>query len=98
MRLVHKESQKEVQVGDEVFDFRGERAVVVNFSPPRSPASSGKVTVKNPDDDRDQREYYVGVFNMEWIEREDRESPKAVIDDIEALALACNCSSCRGES
>lgn len=62
---------KEVQVGDNARTFRGERCEVAYFRPPRTPASSGKVTLKFTKDDIGM-EYYVSVIGAQWIEREDR--------------------------
>lgn len=71
MRLVYKETGKEVKVGDVVTDSRGRKSVVTYFRQPSSPASSGKISVKE-DDSNWSQEYYVTCFGMEWIEREDR--------------------------
>lgn len=64
MRLIHKDTGKDVQVGDKVVTFRGKNAVVVEFSKPHKPASSGHVIT-------DLGRHYVGVYGLEWIERED---------------------------
>lgn len=72
MRLVYKDTGKEVQIGDKVKTVNGKEVTVTYFRPPHSPASSGKVTVK-ADDDKWSMEYYVSVIGAEWIEREDRE-------------------------
>jgi hypothetical protein len=64
MRLVYKNDGKEVRVGDET-----SKGKVEYFKPPTSPASSGKVLVR---EEGGVREYYVGIINAEWVEREDR--------------------------
>jgi hypothetical protein len=68
-----------VEVGDKVnIAFReGEKpewVYVVYFAPPRSTASSGKVTVTKTKKPRgpEGQEYYVSAIGAEWIEREDR--------------------------
>lgn len=70
MRLIHRKTGKEVKTGETVTDFRGDKAKIVSFSKPHKPASSGKVLVETSAGH--QGEYYVSVFDMEWIEREDR--------------------------
>jgi len=70
MRLVYADTQKEVQVGDEVTDFRGDKCTVLSFKKPHKAASSGHVELR--DDLGQEREYYVTVIGAEWIEREDR--------------------------
>ena len=71
MKLVYKESGKEVQVGDVVILKDGTTALIDSFSKPHKPASSGLVYITT--DTESQVSYYVGVIDAEWIEREDRE-------------------------
>ena len=68
MRLVNKAGM-EVRVGF-ALKFEGKYATIVYMPQPHKPASSGKVTCKF--EDGTEREYYAGVFGLEWIEREDR--------------------------
>lgn len=72
MRLIHKATGAEVQVGDAVTTFRNEPAVVVDWRKPHKPASSGFVTVRFLGEPDYTNEYYAGVVDCEWIEREDR--------------------------
>ena len=72
MRLVYKETGKEVKVGDVVETSRGEKCEVRYFRPPHKPSSEGKVTVQFGEDKFNCMEYYVSVIGAEWIEREDR--------------------------
>ncbi len=65
MRLIHKSTGKEVQIGDAVTSFRGEAATVSYVSKPHSPASTGRVGV-------DGGEFFPSVFDLEWVDREDR--------------------------
>jgi hypothetical protein len=69
MRLVYKETGKEVKVGDVVDGFRG-RYKVLSFNEPHKASSEGKVYVE--ENDGFKRECYVSVIGAEWIEREDR--------------------------
>jgi hypothetical protein len=72
MRLVYMATGKPVAVGD-VVTIRGETAKVTFFRPPRKPSSSGHVSVEfGGHPGHDCHEYYVGVIDAEWIEREDR--------------------------
>lgn len=74
MRLVYTKDGSEVKVGDEVVvEYRREKEcfVVEYFRKPHSPASSGKVTVRN--EEGLSCEFYVSIIGAEWIEREDRE-------------------------
>lgn len=72
MRLVYKDTQKEVKVGDICKLKDGTECMVNYYRKPQSPASSGKVTVQFGEDRFNTMEYYVGVIGAEWIEREDR--------------------------
>ena len=71
MRLIHKATGKEVQVGDTVRTHRGQKATVVFFVEPHKPEAEGRITVQE-EDFAWQNTYYVSVFGCEWIEREDR--------------------------
>ena len=70
MKLVFKGTNKEVKKGDKLTDFRGETAYAGYFREPTH--GEGKICVakkkKDLDDPRESREYYVGVFNLEWVE------------------------------
>jgi len=84
VRLVYKDTQQEVKVGDfNTLDSTGETVKVISFQKPHKPSSSGKVVVEfvpapgNTGAIGTQQEYYVSVIGAEWIEREDRgEAPK----------------------
>lgn len=73
MKLIHIDlngKQSDVDVG---FRFNyGEDHIleVVTCHLPHKASSGGKVTCKYPDGS--MREYFTSIFDMEWIEREDR--------------------------
>lgn len=71
MRLVYKGTDIEVKVGDEVTDFRGEKSIVTYFREPHKSSSCGKISTRKDGSSYD-RESYVSVYGLEWIEREDR--------------------------
>jgi hypothetical protein len=71
MRLVYKDSGKEVKTGD-VVHINNVPHYVQFFSKPHKPSSSGHVVVREMSDTRLGAEYYVGVIGAEWIEREDQ--------------------------
>ena len=73
LKLYHKNG-KEVKVGDEVVDFRGEKAIVVSTILPKHEGSSGRVCVKQEGENW-ERCYYPSVFDLEWKE--------AIVEDIE---------------
>ena len=66
MRLIHKNTGKLVEVGDTITNFRGEETVIKSFSEPHKPSSQGKVFTATG------YEYYVGVYDMKWVDRDDR--------------------------
>ena len=74
MKLVHTATGQEVKVGDKVrFSKSGEEAYVSYFRKPHSPASNGHISVTDTLENQDDCfEYYVSVFDLEWIDREDR--------------------------
>lgn len=72
MRLVYKDTQEEVVIGDQHTLRDGDVVQVTYFRTPHKPASEGKVSVAALDGTGGTREYYVGVIGAQWIEREDR--------------------------
>jgi hypothetical protein len=64
MKLVHEATGVEVQIGEEVTDFRGDKATVTGFGTPRSPASEGRVHVKQEGFDC---EFYPSVFGLKIV-------------------------------
>lgn len=72
MKLIHRTSGAIVQIGDRVKTFRGEAATVTGWREPHKPASSGYVSIAI-DGLTGSAEYHVGVANLEWIDREDRD-------------------------
>jgi hypothetical protein len=71
MRLVHDDTGLEVEVGETVTDFRGEKARVVSIERPHHAGSTGRIYVQPLFAEWTQG-YYPSVFNCTWIEREDR--------------------------
>jgi len=69
MRLVYRDTQAEVKIGDWV-TIRGLAWEINHFAPPHKPSSSGKVTLRTKD--QVYREFFVTVIGAVWIEREDR--------------------------
>jgi hypothetical protein len=72
MRLVHEDTGIEVVDGEVVTDFRGDKCIVAGREEPRSPASTGRVYVRPTHGEQWTQGYYPSVFNLKWIEREDR--------------------------
>lgn len=67
MRLVYKDTGKEVQKGNVLTDFRGDIAIADYLREPTH--GIGKISVKkNPEDKMCCGEYYVSVFGLEWVE------------------------------
>jgi len=67
MKLVHKDTHIEVEIGEEVTDFQGDKAIVTGSEEPRHSASTGRVYVRPVDADYTQV-YYPSVFDLKWIE------------------------------
>lgn len=65
MKLVHKDTGVEVEVGETVTDFRGDKAIVTGMEKPRHSASTGRVYVRPLDAEWTQG-YYPSVFDLEW--------------------------------
>lgn len=68
-RLIYKATGEEVQKGDVLTDFRGNKAIASYWREPTH--GIGKISVKRkPDDLMSYGEYYVSVFGLEWVEDE----------------------------
>ncbi len=81
MRLVYKNTQQEVKVGDEVTTSKGQTLIVKSFNQPHKPSSSGLVELSDTSAvyGKDATfEMYVGVIGAEWIEREDRREYESI--------------------
>lgn len=68
-KLVHADGRI-VQKGDEVIDFRGDKAIVVSWVPPKFEGKSGKVYVKENMKNGQSWEmgYYPEVYGLKWID------------------------------
>jgi hypothetical protein len=68
MKLVD-EAGNDVEIGQEITNFRGEKAIVTGGQAPRTPDSTGRVTVTSAKPDEDwQMAYYPSVYNLRWVE------------------------------
>lgn len=66
MKLYYKGTDKEVQKGDILTDFRGDKAVAYYWREPDH--GIGKISVKDVGKENEFGccEYYVGVYDLEW--------------------------------
>ena len=70
MKLYYKGTNREVQRGDVLTDFRGNQTYAYYWTEPTH--GEGKICTRNNMDDlRDTREHYVSVYNLEWRFTED---------------------------
>lgn len=67
--LLHKDGS-EVKKGDEITDFRGDKAIVEGWEAPREKGKSGRVYVKYTREDGSSfsHGYYPEVFGLKWKE------------------------------
>lgn len=70
MKLIHKINNQEVREGDKVTDFQGETGIVLGWTKPDSPATTGRITVEQLSGE--EHHCYPAVYFCEWINREDR--------------------------
>lgn len=84
MKLIHKQTGKIVREGDIVTDFRGDKGIVLGWTKPHSPASTGRITV----DVKGIEHYcYPEVYFCEWINREDRLEEKEEEEKISVFGI-----------
>lgn len=76
MKLVYSATQVEVKIGDTVAFPNGDKADVVSIEKPRHGGSTGRMYVRQPSssDRPGGNGYYPGVFDAQWIEREDQQA------------------------
>jgi hypothetical protein len=74
MKLVYENNPDvEVTVGDIVSTFRDEQVIIKYVTKPHKPSSTGRVGVQFvTDHPGNTQEYFPGVINAKWIEREDQ--------------------------
>jgi hypothetical protein len=67
MITVSKTTNKTVESGDIITDYRGDRAKFVMATRANNPGKSGKIVVKYLNEGGTQREFYDHVFNLSVI-------------------------------
>ncbi len=65
LRLKHKKTGEQVQVGEVITDFRGEDWILTGGAAPHKSSSTGHVYVRN--ENWSSREFYPTVFGLEWV-------------------------------
>ncbi len=76
LKLFYKGTDREVQIGDLLTDFRGDHAYAYYWREPTH--GVGKISVKNNmDDPLSCGEYYVSVFDLEWREVDEEDKSNA---------------------
>lgn len=81
MKLVYKETNEEVKVEDRVqLDCKWYE--VIGISRPHKSSSTGRVFLKDVDDNKFQ--YFPSVIGAEWIEREDKTQTRYLGDGVYA--------------
>lgn len=68
MRLINEKTGNEVKTGEVVHDFRGEAAIITGWQEPRHSASTGRVHVKEMNEQGFTGEYYPSVYGLKWVE------------------------------
>ena len=59
--LINQLDNEPVRIGDSITDFRGEVTTLAGGEPPRSAASTGRVTTPCGGS------YYPSVYNLKWV-------------------------------
>jgi len=68
MKLIYETTGKPVNTGDVAHDFRGDAAIVTGWQEPRHSGSTGRVHVKEMNEQGFTGEYYPSVYGMKWVE------------------------------
>lgn len=68
MRLIKETTGEEVKTGEVVHDFRGKAAIVTGGAQPRHKGSTGRVYVREMNEQGFTGEYYPSVYGLKWAE------------------------------
>lgn len=68
MRLIKETTGEEVKRGDIAHDFRGKAAIVTGWAVPRHAASTGRVYVREMNEQGFTGEYYPSVYGLKWVD------------------------------
>lgn len=68
MRLIRETTGEEIKTGEVVHCFRGKAAIITGWALPKSPASTGRVYVKEMNEQGFTGEYYPSVYGLKWVE------------------------------
>lgn len=72
MRLVDSKTKQPLEVGQMVTTSRGEKCKLLGITRPHKPSSTGRVTLQFDSEQHHYTgEFFPGVIDAEWIERED---------------------------
>jgi len=71
-KLISNQTGKEIKIGDTVADKRGDPFVVLGFTPPHRPGSTGRVIVKRLGEDI-RNEFFPTVFDAKIVENKENE-------------------------
>lgn len=77
MKLIYRPTGLEVHAGMRL-PLQGVVYEVTDCEKPHKAAAEGYINAKNVVDGAEVR-FYCGVFDCEWVEREDREEPKGLL-------------------
>ena len=66
-KLIHLKNNEEIKIGATVADYRGDIWKLTNFTPPKHPGSTGRVTLENKFGT--PAEYYPGVINAKIVKQ-----------------------------
>ena len=68
MKLINEKTGNEVKTGAVVHCFRGEAAIVTGWAQPRHSGSTGRVYVREMNEQGFTGEYYPSVYGLKWVE------------------------------
>lgn len=68
MKLIREKTGEIVNVGDIAHDFRGKAAIITGWALPKTYGSTGRVYIKEMNDQGFTGEYYPSVYGMKWVE------------------------------
>lgn len=68
MRLIKETTGEEVKTGAVVHCFRGKAAIVTGWAQPSHEGSTGRVYVREMNEQGFTGEYYPSVYGLKWVE------------------------------
>lgn len=67
MKLIREKTGEQINTGEVVHDFRGDAAIITGWQEPRHSGSTGRVYVREMNEQGFEGSYYPSVYGLKWV-------------------------------